>query len=299
MNNNGVPTFTPTTDDIPTFTPPTNDIPTFAPPPAPRPTFTGPACYHHPDERAVAKCSRCGKFICKECSEAFTVTAGEYADSCLCYDCCQKLVEENVAELKKNKATIMGQFILSAIGIIIGFIYGAYTVASANDLGTTLVTGFICGCIGGVFLSACKAFFSLLWDCIKIAFAGQFGVLTILSIIFNLIVIVFKCIGITVYNTIYYITYLIKTSHFIEEDTAALQNMKDFMEYTLVRNQNKGVDLESLMNEGSALYNNTYARVLRDSGEAAADAMVRQGATRISETGEIIRDFNNHGNRAA
>ena len=84
-----------------------------------------------------------------------------------------------------------------------------------------------------------------------------------LSIIFQIIVIVFKCIFITVSNTIQYIIYLKKTQGFIESDTAALQQMRDYMQYTLVRNQNKGVDLEDLMNEGSELYNNSYAQAVQ------------------------------------
>ena len=103
----------------------------------------------------------------------------------------------------------------------------------------------------------------------------------------------FKCIWITVSNTIQYIIYLKKTSGFIEEDSACLQQMRDYMEYTLVRNQNKGVDLETLMNEGSELYNNSYAQAVRNNGEAAADAALRQATTRIAKNGEIIRDFPN------
>ena len=45
------------------------------------------------------------------------------------------------------------------------------------------------------------------------------------------------------------------------------------------------------MNEGSELYNNSYAQAVRDNGEAAADAALRQATTRIAENGEIIRDF--------
>ena len=69
--------------------------------------------------------------------------------------------------------------------------------------------------------------------------------------------------------------------------------MRDYMEYTLVRSQNKGVDLESLMNEGSELYNNSYAQAVRTQGEAAADAALRQATTQINERGEIIRNFPN------
>lgn len=41
----------------------------------------------------------------------------------------------------------------------------------------------------------------------------------------------------------------------------------------------------------SELYNNSYAQAVRDNGEAAADAALRQATTRIAENGEIIRDF--------
>ena len=81
------------------------------------------------------------------------------------------------------------------------------------------------------------------------------------------------------------------TAGFIESDTAALQQMKDYMEYTLIRNKNKGVDLEDLMQEGSELYNNTFAQMVRDQGEEQAEATISQCVTRIAENGEIIRNF--------
>ena len=270
------------------------DIPIFTPPPAPAPVFTppreerinGPVCFHHTNERAVAKCTKCGKFICKDCAEAYTVISGKYANQCLCFDCCEQIVADNVAELTKNKHKVMGQFILQLIGMIIGFIIGI----SENG---GFVGALIFACIGGVFLSAMKAFGSLAWECIKIAFQGQFGVITILSIIFNIIVIVFKCVWITLSQIIQYIIYLVRTQGFIKSDTECLQQMRDYMEYTLVRSQNKGVDLESLMSEGSELYNNSYAQSVRTNGEEAADAALRQATTQINERGEIIRNFPN------
>ena len=59
-------------DAVPTFTPPT---PTFTPPVDAKPTFNGPACYYHKDEPAVAKCARCGKFICQDCFDNYGVSA--------------------------------------------------------------------------------------------------------------------------------------------------------------------------------------------------------------------------------
>lgn len=273
--------------DIPTFTPP--GAPTFTPP---APTFTPPGaapggavCFHHPNYPAAAKCVRCGKYICKDCVEAYGVTSGKYAGKCLCFDCCQELVAQNVDELTRNKEKIKGQFILQIVGMVIGFIIG---VSSGGFLGALL-----CACIGGVFLRAVKAYFSLLGEAIKIAFNNQFGIVTVLSIIWQCIVIVGKCVYITVSNTIYYIQYLKRTSGLIEQDSAALQQMRDYMEYTLVRSQNQGVDIDSLMNGSSQLQNNSYAQRLRTQGEAAADAALRQATTRIAENGEIIRDFRN------
>lgn len=275
-------------DAVPTFTPPT---PTFTPPADTKPTFNGPACYYHKDEPAVAKCARCGKFICQDCFDNYGVTNDEYAGQALCYDCCQQLVAENVAELTRNKNKIKFQFILSIVGMVLGFIVGMSAGIESGDIGAGFVSGLICACIGGVFLSALKAFFSLTWEVIKNAFAGQFGILTVLSIIFQIIVIVFKCIWVTISNTIQYIIYLKRTSGFIESDKAALAQMADYMEYTLIRNQNRGVDIETLLNQKSELADNSYARMVQEQGEEGAEAVLRGCVASINENGEIIRSF--------
>ena len=274
---------------VPTFTPPP---PTFEPPKNEKPQFNGPSCYYHKDEPAVAKCARCGKFICQDCFDNYGVSSGEYAGQALCYDCCQELVAANVEDLKKNKNKIMFQFIVSLIGMVFGLIVG---VSGGGGFG-----GAIIGiAVGGVLLSALKVFFSLVWDVIKIAVSGQFGILTVFSIIFNIIVLIVKCLITTVSNTIYYITYLKRTSGFIESDTAALQQMADYMEYTMIRNQNRGIDLETLLNQKSELADNSYAHMVRERGEEGAEAALRDCVATINENGEIIRNFNVAGRAAA
>jgi ribosomal protein L40E len=260
---------------IPTFTPPDNNAPVFTPPSQPARNFNGPVCYHHQDEPAVAQCARCGKYICKDCAEAYTVGAGEYANQCLCYDCCQALVAENVDILKKQKTKIITTFVVTIIGMIIGaalfsetgsavgIIFGMLWIGSFwvwikssvsgwwnNSAGRSLA-GFIGACIGGAIIAP-----------------------------INTIIKIVQCIK-----------YLISTSKSIEEDSAALQQMTDYMEYTQVMSRNRGVDLETLMGQGSELYNNSYAQMVNTQGEAAADAMLRQGTTTIAENGEIIRNF--------
>lgn len=297
IKNNGsdsVPTFTPPTGDgksdaVPTFTPPT---PTFTPPKNTKPDFNGPACSYHKDEPAVAKCARCGRYICQDCFDNYGVSSGEYAGKALCYDCCQQIVAENVADLKKNKNKIMLQFIASIIGMVFGMIVG---ISSGGG-----VAGAVIGlAVGGVLLSALKVFFSLVWDVIKIAVSGQFGILTVLSIIWNILVLIVKCLITTVSNTVYYINYLVKTSGFINSDTQALQQMADYMEYTMIRNQNRGVDIDTLLNQKSELADNSYAQMVQQRGEEGAEAAMRECVATFNEHGEIIRNFNVAGRAAA
>lgn len=289
-----VPNFTPPTGDgksdaIPTFTPPT---PTFTPPKNTKPDFNGPACSYHKDEPAVAKCARCGRYICQDCFDNYGVSSGEYAGKALCYDCCQQIVAENVADLKKNKNKIMLQFIVSIIGMVLGMIVG---ISSGGG-----VAGAVIGlAVGGVLLSALKVFFSLVWDVVKIAVSGQFGVLTVLSIIWNILVLIVKCLITTVSNTVYYINYLVKTSGFINSDTQALQQMADYMEYTMIRNQNRGVDIDTLLNQKSELADNSYAQMVQQRGEEGAEAAMRECVATFNEHGEIIRNFNVAGRAAA
>ena len=289
-----VPNFTPPTGDgksdaIPTFTPPT---PTFTPPKNTKPDFNGPACSYHKDEPAVAKCARRGRYICQDCFDNYGVSSGEYAGKALCYDCCQQIVAENVADLKKNKNKIMLQFIVSIIGMVLGMIVG---ISSGGG-----VAGAVIGlAVGGVLLSALKVFFSLVWDVIKIAVSGQFGVLTVLSIIWNILVLIVKCLITTVSNTVYYINYLVKTSGFINSDTQALQQMADYMEYTMIRNQNRGVDIDTLLNQKSELADNSYAQMVQQRGEEGAEAAMRECVATFNEHGEIIRNFNVAGRAAA
>ncbi len=286
INNEGVPTFTP---------PP----PTFTPPKEERVEHNGPVCHYHNNEPAVTRCARCGKYICQDCADNYGVTIGEYAGKALCYDCCQQIVAANVEDLKRNKSKIKAQFILSLIGIVLGFMFGLSLGSESSDAGSTFISGLIFACIGGVFLTAMKAFFSLTWDAIKIAFRGQFGWLTVLSLIFQTIVIVFQCIWLTISNTFYYISYLRKTSGFIESDQSALQQMADYMEYTMIRNQNRGVDIETLLSQKSELANNSYAHMVQTQGEEQAEATLRGCVASINENGEIIRSFHEAGRTAA
>ena len=195
-----------------------------------------------------------------------------------------------MAVLAKNKRKIKAQFIISLIGMGIGLIFGI-SIGSSGGFGSALLTGIIGAAIGGVFLSAMKVFFSMVWEVIKIAVSGQFGILTIFSILWNIIVLIFKCFITTISNTIYYIRYLRQTSSSIESDQAALNQMRDYMEYTMVRNKNRGVDIETLLQQNSELASNSVAQMARTQTEEQIEASMRNCVATINENGEIIRSF--------
>lgn len=286
-----VPTFAPPADAVPVFTPPADAVPTFAPPAAP--AFTGPSCHFHPGEPAVKRCAKCGKPICQDCFDNYQVADGTYKGRALCYDCCQELVADNVAQLTANMKTIKFQFILSLIGIGIGFIFGFAAGIQESFFGA-LFAGLLYGCIGGVFLSAVKAYFVAIWEALKLCFSGEGGwIAAIIFLLIRSIVIGVQCIWQTIKNTIEYITYLKRTQGFIEADTAALQQMKDYMEYTLIRNQNQGIDIATLLRQESRLADNAYAQMVNSQGEEQAEAFLRGCTASINERGEIIRSFGN------
>ena len=276
-------------DEIPTFTPPSKDdeIPTFEAPKNANPT--GEVCYHHQNEPAVGHCARCGKAICKDCAESCAVGGGEYKGKNLCYDCCKALFEEDKDKLKKDKNKIMIQYILTLVGVILGASIGI----SEKDA----VVAVICAMIGGSLLVAIKPIGSAFWEITKGIIEAAAGggiaeaIINVLTGIFKFIIVAIQCTIRTISKIIRYTIYLIKASKAIKQDMEALQQLQDFMQYMEVTSNNKGVDLETLMQDGSELYNNSYARVLRDSGEEAADQMLRQATTIIAENGEIIRNF--------
>lgn len=289
----GIPTFTPPT---PTFTPPKNNVH----------THNGTVCYYHQSEAAVARCARCGKYLCQDCFDSYGVSGGEYAGKALCYDCTQQLVADNVAELTANKSKIKTQFILSLVGIAIGFIFGLVTGIESGSFGGAVLSAILFAAIGGVFLSFAKTYLWVCWELIKSMFSSIFdgsgiaGIIgAIIGAMIRILIEAFKCIYYTISNTIYYITYLKRTSGFIESDQAALRQMQDYMEYTMIRNQNRGVDIETLLKENSELADNSVAQMARTQTEEQIEASMRSCVASINENGEIIRSFHENGRAAA
>lgn len=272
-------------NDIPTFTPP---APTFTPPEDSTRRRSGNTCYYHENEEAVAKCAKCGKPICQDCYDNYGVSTGEYEGEALCYDCCKQIVSQNVKNLKKQRGKIIRMYIFTIIGMIFGGIIGGSITASDPTVPgwIPVLTVFIGGCLWTFIVNV----FKILGNTIKNISNGAW-----LGAIFWFFIDMIKAIFLAVWGTIqkifYYTKHLIKTSGFIKSDSNAVQQMKEYMEYSMVRSRNVGVDLATLMNEGSELYNNSYARAVAENGEEKAESMLRNAVATINENGEIIRSF--------
>ena len=261
----------------PTFTPPQ----TFQPPPTPR--HSGPSCGHHQDEPAVASCAGCGRYICEDCCDSYQVKVTEYAGQALCYDCCTQIVTQNVEQLQADRAKIIVSLALTVVGFIIGLIVGLAEGAGPFAL--------VFGAVGACFWMFVKNLFFMLGHSIKAGFSGHGLVGGIIIFIFGMIGVIFRSIIQAVYKVITYTTHIIRTSSFIQSDTQALQQMRDYMEYTVARSNNKGVDLQTLMASDSALYNNSFAQSVANYGEEQATANLANAMFQVNERGEIIRGF--------
>ena len=277
-----------------------NDIPTFSPP---APTFTPPtqgyvrSCYYHSNEQAVARCAKCGKPLCQDCAETYQVNDDTYGGQPLCYDCCKELVAANVRDLKKNKRKIKIQFILSLIGMIAGFLLSFVPIIATGEVAMAFVVGLFFAAYGACFFSFIKFYFTSLWQGLKAVVSALFdgdwvgALVAYFTFAIRIFIGFFQCLFYSVKNMIYHKKYIKETAGFIESDTRALQQMEEYMEYTLIRNQNVGVDLATLMQGNSRLANNSFAQSVMANGADAAEADIRRCVTSINENGEIIRGF--------
>ena len=67
----------------------------------------------------------------------------------------------------------------------------------------------------------------------------------------------------------------------------------------MVRNQNRAVDIETLLKENSELADNSVAQMARTQTEEQIEASMRSCVASINENGEIIRSFREGGRAAA
>jgi hypothetical protein len=92
-----------------------------------------------------------------------------------------------------------------------------------------------------------KDFFFIPKETIKAVFSGDEAFEAIVALFIVLFVAIAKAAYYTIIKLFTYSAHLIRTSSFIARDKQALPEIRDYMEYTLTRSGNRGMDLETLL----------------------------------------------------
>ena len=218
-------------------------------------------CYHHPSQQAVATCRECGKGICRDCYDSYG--AGMGAGKALCFDCTEELVKENMAEIAWLRSTVKKERTLMIVGAVIGLIVGIGAMGPA---------GFVLIFVGASLGTIIRQF-------------NEYGaIIGVPAIIISPIM--------SIYRFVKRINQMKQCDAILASDARVIQEMRDYFAYTQVMEKSGGgISLDSLVNQGGELYNNSYAQSVKHKGEQAAQSELRQGAVSIAANGEIIRTF--------
>ena len=77
-------------------------------------------CYHHPSQDAMATCSECGKYICKDCYDTWKGKVEPRIGAHLCYECATEMIRDNIDQVLSSGQRIEKMRRNSLIGMIIG-----------------------------------------------------------------------------------------------------------------------------------------------------------------------------------
>ena len=261
-------------------------------------------CYHHPSKDAVAQCKLCKKAICKDCREMYGVTSGEYADEALCYDCTSGFVAQNVQEVDAFKKKVKGERIRMIVGasisvaiMLVLIVVTAEDVFHGADIGQTIgmIFGFI---IALIFIAGLGASFGTIFGPIyrftKDSENAQIFLSVLMIIAFVPIIVGLFVIGlpISLYRFFKRKKQIRQAEDIIANDTLALEQMKNYFEYTqFIEKLGSNINLSKLTDQGGELFNNTYAKTVIGKGEKEAKDELRQNVIQIAEDGEIISGF--------
>jgi len=235
------------------------------------PQYSGPTmvCYHHPSKQAVATCSVDGKGICKDCYDSYG--AGMGAGKALCFDCTEEMMKENAREILWLQKQVKKERIWMIVGAItVGLALG---IGMSGDMG---IAGFFLGLFVGGFVGGSLG-------TIVNGFSEHGPVIGMIMIIISPVM--------TLVRFFKRGKQIKRCNKILASDARAIQEMRDYFEYTLTMERSAGVDLATLANKGGELFNNTYAQSVLKNGEKNAQEGLRQSVVTISANGEIIRSF--------
>lgn len=235
--------------------------------------FDGPACVYHDWEPATAHCSRCSSPLCKDCAETYRLKTSEYAKRCVCYDCCKTLVEENIQTLKQFNQKNLQLIAATGVGMIIGFIIGI----SRGSFGL----GLICALWFGSAWFLIRNVILVWWRSGR-SLAGFCG-----AVCGGLITAPF----ITAFKIIRNLSFYFHNAKCIREDSEALQQMHDYMEYTQIARPEETEDLDLLIEQQPELQNNLYVQTAQKYGMQAAMERLQKAAAQIVQDGENLGKY--------
>lgn len=266
------------------------EAPTFVPP-AVQHDHAGPSCHYHGDSDAVTRCARCGKNICQDCADTFKVVNHELAGQSLCYDCCKEIVGENVKTLKRNRIKILIQFITTIVGVIMGIFMGPALAEGFGMPEGGAIMSLIGALVFGSLLQYGKFVVKMFLKMMKGQRGDNFAISLVMAIFIAPIFGIIPAAIWTIKKLFTYTIYLIRTSRFISSDSAALARMEEYMQYTLARSANANMSLDDMLAAGGALEGNSFAQLVFNKGEDAANGSIRDSVNLFNEHGEIIRNF--------
>ena len=118
-------------------------------------------CYHHSnceDRPAVAKCSKCGNALCKECADKLR---SEDTGNILCVDCLNEEMLADVAWADAQNSRLKREMITMIVGFIIGLVAEIvlFSVGLKND--TVMIVFFLSFML---FLPTLLASFGTIWN---------------------------------------------------------------------------------------------------------------------------------------
>ena len=236
-------------------------------------------CYHHATQMAAAQCQACGKHICRDCSEIYGVSSGQYAGQSLCYDCTTQLVASNIKEVAKFRRTVKREFTAIIIGAAIGALMG---FAIGGLFG--LVVGFGAG--GSIYLTLKVVGKFILEVMNPKPFGDSFTVLSglALTIFLSPIATTRKIIDRT--------SQMKQADAILANDQRNLEAMRDYYAYTKFMEKYEG-SADFVKQARKELSDNSYAKAIVDNGEEIAQTEVRERVIQVAANGEIIRSFKN------
>ena len=242
-------------------------------------------CSHHALQDAVAQCEVCNKPICSDCRDMYGVDYGPFAGEILCYSCTIGLIALNAKEADKFRKKTKLKWIMIAVGSILGLIVGALN----NDpnsffLGWWLGIG-IGGNLGLTLSEMAKSYKNESGD-----FSDKMSALGGVAILWLLVGLITGPI-VPLVRVFQNVKQMKQCEKIVASEEETLRMLEDYFVYTQTIEKQKTVDLGKLTAQGGSLANNTYARAVLDTGEAAAQTKLRNSVVQIAANGEIIRNF--------